>query len=91
MAVCTVKPMPKSLTFDACAIDTAPAGGPRTADARAADIRQAYATSRRLGYFAAAVVVGIVIAGFWNARLADGFGRDVVAVSYTHLTLPTKA
>ena len=26
-----------------------------------------------------AVLLGVLVAGFWNPRLVDGFGRDVVA------------
>jgi hypothetical protein len=36
---------------------------------------------RRAGYFLAAIAVGVVVAGFWNFRVVDGFGVDVVAAS----------
>jgi hypothetical protein len=39
----------------------------------------AYPFRQRLCLLAAAVLVGVCIAGFWNARLVDGFGSDVVA------------
>lgn len=35
----------------------------------------------RVAYFALAVAFGIVVAGFWNYQLVDGFGRDVVAAN----------
>lgn len=38
-----------------------------------------YTPWQRIGFAVAAVAVAVVIAGFWNFRLADGFGRDVVA------------
>jgi sulfite exporter TauE/SafE len=37
--------------------------------------------TRRLIYLASAVTVGVVVAGFWNFRVADGFGADVVAAN----------
>lgn len=40
---------------------------------------EAYDRSRRLWYAVLAVAAGILVAGFWNFRLVDGFGRDVVA------------
>src|SRR5690606_10361659 len=42
-------------------------------------LRAAYGLTRLLLYAAAAVAVGILIAGFWNFRLVDGFGREFVA------------
>ena len=43
------------------------------------DVRSAYTARERLLFAAAAVVVAVLIAGFWNPRVADGFGRDVIA------------
>lgn len=45
------------------------------------DLRQVYTTSERARYAALAVAIGVLVAGFWNFRLVDGFGRDVVAGS----------
>ena len=39
----------------------------------------AYSRSRRLALLALAVLAGVVVAGFWNFRLVDGFGADIVA------------
>lgn len=36
-------------------------------------------TGRRVLYALAALALGVVVAGFWNYHLVDGFGRDVVA------------
>lgn len=41
--------------------------------------RQAYDATRLLAYTFAAVVLGILIAGFWNYHLIDGFGKDLIA------------
>lgn len=41
--------------------------------------RRAYETSRLLVYVAGAVALGVLIAGFWNYHLVDGFGKDVIA------------
>lgn len=38
-----------------------------------------YSTSRLLLYALMAIATAVVIAGFWNYHLVDGFGRDVVA------------
>src|SRR5262245_35701905 len=38
-----------------------------------------YAMSTRVGAAFGAALMGIAIAGFWNPRLVDGFGRDVIA------------
>lgn len=38
-----------------------------------------YGMLRVLGWAFLAVVLGILIAGFWNYHLVDGFGKDVVA------------
>lgn len=51
------------------AIETVPAQTPR----------QAYRLRTRLLLLVAALAVGTLIAGFWNFKLVDGFGRNVVA------------
>ena len=38
-----------------------------------------YSQRRRALYMASAVALGVVIAGFWNFRVVDGFGSDIVA------------
>src|SRR5688572_10390075 len=40
-----------------------------------------YPLARRLTYLAAAAGVGVIIAGFWNFRVVDGFGADIVAAN----------
>jgi hypothetical protein len=40
---------------------------------------ETYQTTRRLVLGFAVIALGIVIAGFWNYHLVDGFGRDFVA------------
>src|SRR5688572_31948602 len=40
-----------------------------------------YPLARRLTYLAAAAGVGVVVAGFWNFRVVDGFGADIVAAN----------
>lgn len=40
-----------------------------------------YSAGRRLSYLLSAVVAGVVIAGFWNFRLVDEFGSQVVAAN----------
>ncbi len=45
------------------------------------DVRTAYTTSRRALYALVAAVAAVLIAGFWNYHLVDGFGRDVIAGS----------
>jgi cytochrome c biogenesis protein CcdA len=41
----------------------------------------AYPLVTRGLYALGAVIVGVTIAGFWNYKLVDGFGRDVVAAN----------
>lgn len=41
--------------------------------------RQVYDTTRLFLYITGAVILGILIAGFWNYHLVDGFGKDVIA------------
>jgi sulfite exporter TauE/SafE len=38
-----------------------------------------YALSTRATVLGLAMLGGLLVAGFWNARLADGFGRNIVA------------
>lgn len=45
------------------------------------DLTVTYATGRRVAYLIAATLGGIVIAGFWNFRVVDGFGADIVAAN----------
>jgi len=40
--------------------------------------RDSYSLRERVWYAAGAVAFALLLAGFWNARLVDGFGRDVV-------------
>lgn len=41
--------------------------------------RRAYDSTRLFLYVVGAVVLGVLIAGFWNYHLVDGFGKDVIA------------
>lgn len=41
--------------------------------------RRAYAPTRLFLYTIGAVALGVLIAGFWNYHLVDGFGADVIA------------
>jgi hypothetical protein len=43
--------------------------------------KQAYRLRTRLLLLLAAIAVGTLIAGFWNFKLVDGFGRNVVAAN----------
>lgn len=43
------------------------------------DPRQVIARSRLLLYGLGAATLGVLIAGFWNYHLVDGFGKDVIA------------
>lgn len=54
------------------------AGGAPDASAEG-DLLDAYSLSRRVLYAVVGVTVAVVVAGFWNYRLVDGFGREVVA------------
>jgi hypothetical protein len=51
------------------------------ASAPDADLAAAYPAAHRVGYLLAAIALGVGIAGFWNFRLVDGFGADVVAAN----------
>lgn len=46
-----------------------------------ADLTATYALGRRVAYLIAAMLAGVVIAGFWNFRVVDGFGADIVAAN----------
>jgi sulfite exporter TauE/SafE len=46
-----------------------------------ADVAAAYPLARRLSYLLLAAALGIVVAGFWNFRVVDGFGADIVAAN----------
>ncbi len=41
--------------------------------------REVLPTRRILSYVVGAVVLGILIAGFWNYHLVDGFGKEIIA------------
>ena len=41
--------------------------------------RRAYDRPRLLLYTAGAVVLGVLIVGFWNYHLVDGFGKEIIA------------
>jgi cytochrome c biogenesis protein CcdA len=43
------------------------------------DFKDAYPYRKRLLYTLSAIVAAIIIAGFWNYHLVDGFGQDVIA------------
>jgi sulfite exporter TauE/SafE len=45
------------------------------------DVAADYPLARRLTYLVAAVGLGVILAGFWNFRVVDGFGADIVAAS----------
>ena len=47
----------------------------------APDLARSYSFARRLGWLLAATAAGVVIAGFWNFRVVDGFGADIVAAN----------
>lgn len=49
----------------------------RVAAGPATGVAEAYSASRRGIQFAGAMLAGVMIAGFWNVNLVDGFGRDV--------------
>lgn len=44
-----------------------------------ANPRHVYDATRLSLYVAGAIVLGVLIAGFWNYHLVDGFGKDVIA------------
>lgn len=43
------------------------------------DLSEAYSRPKLILYASIAALVAILIAGFWNYHLVDGFGRDIVA------------
>jgi hypothetical protein len=49
--------------------------------AAASDRADAYPVSRRAMHLISAMALGVIIAGFWNFRVVDGFGSDVVAAN----------
>lgn len=53
--------------------------GTLSSDSITAD--EVYSLLQRLTFFGLALAIGVTVAGFWNARVADGFGRDVVAAN----------
>ncbi|HXM57944.1 MAG TPA: hypothetical protein VOB72_21285 [Candidatus Dormibacteraeota bacterium] len=64
------------------------------AQANAGGLAGAYSASARALYALAAVIGGVLVAGFWNAKLVDGFGRNIVAshtVGDTHALAGTFA
>lgn len=46
-----------------------------------AGVAAAYTRARRVGCLLLAAAVGVIIAGFWNFRVVDGFGADIVAAN----------
>src|SRR5215212_9746168 len=46
-----------------------------------AAVASSYPASHRVVYLLIAAAVGITIAGFWNFRVVDGFGADIVAAN----------
>lgn len=53
----------------------------RSTSAAAADLSAAYPLARRILWLTLAAAAGVVVAGFWNFRLVDGFGADIVAAN----------
>lgn len=45
------------------------------------DLASAYPWQRRVGYLLIAAAAGVIVAGFWNFRVVDGFGADIVAAN----------
>ena len=52
-----------------------------TAGLKSEDLASVYPWTRRVAYLLAAAIVGVVIAGFWNFRVVDEFGADIVAAN----------
>ncbi len=63
------------------ALEAATASAPRVTTAGSADLATIYPLPRRLAYLTAAILVGVCVAGFWNFRVVDGFGSDIVAAN----------
>jgi cytochrome c biogenesis protein CcdA len=55
--------------------------GPISVPSTTAAVDTLYPPSRRIFYLLIAVAIGITIAGFWNFRVVDGFGADIVAAN----------
>ena len=51
----------------------------RVEDALVSDRTAIHSIPSRVRLFLVAIVIGICVAGFWNARVVDGFGSDIVA------------
>jgi hypothetical protein len=51
----------------------------RVEDALVSDGTAIRSIPSRVRLFLVAIVIGICVAGFWNARVVDGFGSDIVA------------
>lgn len=45
------------------------------------EFQSAYSLKKRILYALAAIIAAVLIAGFWNYHLVDGFGKDFVAGS----------
>jgi hypothetical protein len=54
--------------------------GPISVSSNATAVDTRYPT-RHVFYLVIAVAVGVIIAGFWNFRVVDGFGADIVAAN----------
>lgn len=65
----------------AVALTSNSTGDRPTPTSTAADLAAAYPVARRLSWLALATAAGVVLAGFWNFRLVDGFGADIVAAN----------
>jgi hypothetical protein len=65
--------------MDSNAVSAFPWGAGASVDREvaAAGMVDAYPPWQRATLFGAAAVTGVLIAGFWNVNLVDGFGRDV--------------
>jgi cytochrome c biogenesis protein CcdA len=44
-------------------------------------VKEFYPFKKRIIYTFSAIIIAILIAGFWNYHLVDGFGKDVVAAN----------
>ena len=52
-----------------------------TLDAPPRELRLAYTKRERLQWILTAIALGVVIAGFWDYKVVDGFGHDLVAAN----------
>jgi hypothetical protein len=41
--------------------------------------KNVYPYKRRIGYLIVTILIAVLIAGFWNRGISDGFGRDIIA------------